>query len=284
MGNGPHDRGFLGEQSMGFFLGDQGYFFVEGPSGAAGHGVTAPGFDGVAYNPRTGHLIIYDNKAFARSGNVGSATAIDPARNLHQNLGTLIRRVNAMGHLPYRTEILDRLRRTQTALHTGKTWPINVQIAVSNASGRSTGVSQRLFRSGIQFIDYNRIQRKPSPFSRRCLNAAGVIGAVLGDLAQAIGDIGIQRQVRQRLENELQPGVTAILMRGEGVLVIIRLQEWEVADFQGRRAHTLLDVHIQGGASEQQARQAYENRSGVYQGPPKGWRVANQYAWMPPSM
>ena len=87
MGNGsPHDRGYAGEQSMGFFLGERGYFFVEGPSGAAGHGVTSPGFDGVAYNPKTRHLIIYDNKAFGRSGNVRGASAIDPNKNLSQNL------------------------------------------------------------------------------------------------------------------------------------------------------------------------------------------------------
>ena len=70
------DRGFSGEQSMGFYWGERGYFIVDGPSGAGGHAANASGFDGVAFNPNTGHMVIYDNKAFARAGNVYSATAI----------------------------------------------------------------------------------------------------------------------------------------------------------------------------------------------------------------
>jgi hypothetical protein len=83
MGSMPpsHARGYAGEQSMGFFLGERGYFFVEGPSGAAGHGVTTSGFDGVAFNPSSGHLIIYDNKSFARAANVSTATAVEPGRS-----------------------------------------------------------------------------------------------------------------------------------------------------------------------------------------------------------
>ena len=147
MGNGSsHDRGYAGEQSMGFFLGERGYFFVEGPSGAAGHGVTFRGFDGVAYNPKTRHLIIYDNKAWA-TGSVDRASAIDPNKNLSQNLDQLIQRVNGITNLPQRTEILDLLRRTRNAIQIGRNWPSNVQIAVSNSSGQSAGVSQRLSRS-----------------------------------------------------------------------------------------------------------------------------------------
>jgi hypothetical protein len=285
MGNGSsHNRGYAGEQSMGFFLGERGYFFVEGPSGAAGHGVTSPGFDGVAYNPTTQHLIIYDNKSFARSGNVSSATAIDPSRNLQQNLGNLIQRVNSMTNLPNRTEILNQLRRAQSAIQTGNNWPANVQIAVSNASGQSSGVSQRLSSRGIQFIDYTRTIRPSSPSQRRYVNAAALFGSLLGSLAQWIGDIGIQQQIRSRLENELRQAVSSLLMRGQGVLVIIRLQEWAIPDIQGRRARGLLGVHVQGGASQQAARQAWENTPRVLQGPPQGWRVATQYAWISPLM
>src|SRR5438093_7568944 len=91
VGDERHDRGYFGEQEMGFFLGERGYFIVVGPSGSGGHGITEKGLDGVAYNPKRDHLIIYDNKAFARSGNVASATAIDPATRLASNLDPVIR-------------------------------------------------------------------------------------------------------------------------------------------------------------------------------------------------
>jgi hypothetical protein len=284
MGNGsPHDRGYAGEQSMGFFFGERGYFFVDGPSGAAGHGITSSGFDGVAYNPKTRHLIIYDNKAFGRSGNVRGASAIDPNNKyLLQNLERFIQRVNGITNLPHKIEILDLLRRTRNAIQVGRNWPSNVQIAVSNASGQSTGVSQRLSRSGIQFIDYNQALRPPSLSQRKYMNAAGLFGSLLGSLAQWIGDIGIQRQIRNRLENELVHGVTSILMRGEGVLVIIQLQEWETTDVQGRRSRSLLDVLIQGGYTQQAAQQAWERTPHLLKGPPRGWRVVTQYGWIPP--
>jgi hypothetical protein len=96
-----HARGYAGEQSMGFFLGERGYFFVEGPSGAAGHGTTTSGFDGVAFNPKTRRLIIYDNKSFARAGNVRSATAIEPRLNLVQNPEAVMARLQRRADIPH---------------------------------------------------------------------------------------------------------------------------------------------------------------------------------------
>ena len=61
------NKGTFGEQGAGFFFGSQGYFLVEGPSGTQepGHAANAPGFDGVAYNVKTDHLIIYVHGAAA---------------------------------------------------------------------------------------------------------------------------------------------------------------------------------------------------------------------------
>jgi hypothetical protein len=146
-------RGHGGEQSMGFFLGERGYFFVEGPSGAGGHAANAAGFDGVAYNPTTDHLIIYDNKAFARAGNVYDASAI--TKNFSQNLNALIGRVQKMSGMPGQQQILNKLTATQQALNTSAAaWPTNVQVAVSNAGGQSTGVGGKLASGKISFIDY----------------------------------------------------------------------------------------------------------------------------------
>jgi len=157
-----HARGYAGEQSMGFFLGERGYFFVEGPSGSGGHGVTESGFDGVAFNPKTRHLIIYDNKSFASQNKVSSATAVDPAQNLNRNLEALIQRVQTMKQMPNQADILNSLRSTRTALQRGTAWPSNVDIAISNAGGRASGISSRLFRSGTRFIDFYQAPRAVS--------------------------------------------------------------------------------------------------------------------------
>ena len=130
------DKGYFGEQGSGFILGSQGYFLVEGPSGSGGHAANASGFDGVAFNPTIVDLILYDNKTFASDRNVRSATAIDPAVNLTQNLDGLISRLTTSQDIPRRIQILDLLRRTRLSLtSTGVAPPPNVRVAVTNFGG-----------------------------------------------------------------------------------------------------------------------------------------------------
>jgi len=148
-----HARGFGGEQGMGFihYRQEDGWIFFEGPSGSAGHGVTEPGFDGVAYNVRTGETHLVDNKSLARRGNVGSATAIDPSRNLGKNLDGLIQRVEAARDVPGRVRLLGRLRALKASLVAGKPLPQDVKLVVTGVGGQSTGVTARLQSEGVEF-------------------------------------------------------------------------------------------------------------------------------------
>ena len=152
------DRGYGGEQNMGFYWGERGYFLIDGPSGAAGHAGNAAGFDGVAYNPATGHMVIYDNKAYARAGKVYDASAI--STNLAKNLDSLIAKTHTLTDMPRQQDILRDLTSARAAVGNGSAWPKNVQIAVSNASGQSTGVGGKLEKAGVVFINYNAA---PSP-------------------------------------------------------------------------------------------------------------------------
>src|SRR6185503_20524370 len=121
------------------------------------------GFDGVAYNPTTGHLVIYDNKAFACAGNVYDASAI--TKNLAKNLDTLIGRVQNLSDMPQQQQVLGKLTTAGAALDTSAAWPESVQIAVSNASGQSTGVGgKKLGNGNISFINYYAAPSpKPAP-------------------------------------------------------------------------------------------------------------------------
>lgn len=152
-----HARGYSGEQAMGFeqYPSSDGWVFVEGPSGAAGHNATAPGFDGVAYNTKTGELHIVDNKSFKRTGNVHSATAI--TKNLGKNLNNLIAKVEAMPKksFPHKAKVLSLLKQTRDALAAGKSLPAKSKLTVTGSGGRSTGVSQRLKNLGVEFRDVN---------------------------------------------------------------------------------------------------------------------------------
>jgi hypothetical protein len=161
-----HNRGFTGEQHMGFILGQEGYEFIDGPSGAGGHGVTTSGFDGVAYNPRTGDLIIGDNKSLKRLGNVSSATALDPEVNLQKNLRRMIDHIENhpnLGNFPNRSVVLQRLKSAEQGMNTwikgGRQGTPNLggtRLVVFNAGGNSTGVGGKLAKTGlVHFEDLN---------------------------------------------------------------------------------------------------------------------------------
>ena len=147
-----HARGHAGEQGMGFELYPQseGWIFFEGPSGSAGHGTTTTGFDGVAYNTKTGELHLIDNKSLKRAGNVSSATAIDPSRNLSKNVDDLIARVEAAQDVPGRVRMLGLLRQTKTALVAGQPPPAGVKLMVTSVGGQTTDVSARLKSLGVE--------------------------------------------------------------------------------------------------------------------------------------
>jgi hypothetical protein len=151
----PHlVRGYAGEQTMGFvqYRWEDGWAIVRGTGGSQGHAVNAGGEDALAYNFRTGVLRIADNKAFARAGNVGSATAISD--NLGQNVDGMITAVEGMPpeQLPMRQDVLRLLRQTRAALRAGTPLPGRVDLVVHGEGGASTGVTARLRAMGIRFV------------------------------------------------------------------------------------------------------------------------------------
>jgi hypothetical protein len=150
---GNQARGIAGESGMGFaYRYEEGWAFLEGPSGGLGHRWNAPGFDGVAFRIRGDfELEILDNKSLARLGNVSSASAL--TTNLRKNLDDLITRANSasLNDVPRIAELRGALRDTRIALDSGGKMPSNVRLVVTNAGGRSTGVTTRLAQQGIEF-------------------------------------------------------------------------------------------------------------------------------------
>jgi hypothetical protein len=154
-------RSTIGEQTAGFWLGQRGYMILDGPGGSIGHAANASGFDGVAWNPKTKDLIIYDNKAFRRVGNVSDASAI--TTHLEKNLEKQIAHIEAgrkglpAAALKETNNALRKMRAALMALRSGGAWPNGVSLAVSSAGGFSKGVSAALAKKGIRFIDMNKV-------------------------------------------------------------------------------------------------------------------------------
>jgi hypothetical protein len=155
LSGGTEARGTGGEQGMGFaYSQQQGWAFLEGPSGTSGHASNAAGFDGVAFRtdgPPEIHIL--DNKSLASQGNVSSATAITD--NLGQNLDALAQRAAdpRMNDVPRIQELRDSIAQARDAVANGQPLPPNVHLVVTNSGGASTGVTARLAQQGVEFRD-----------------------------------------------------------------------------------------------------------------------------------
>jgi hypothetical protein len=147
--------GTRGEQDAGFLLGEAGYFVVEGPSGAGGHAANAPRPDGVAYNPQTRDMIIYDVKYYlrAKNVNVGKSTAL--VENLDPTyFDGLIQAVRARPDIPEQQEIISRLQFCKAGLAT-RSWPAHTRVAIVRTSGQAAGITSNLASKNVVFIDLN---------------------------------------------------------------------------------------------------------------------------------
>ena len=239
------DHGHFGEQSMGFYFGERGFFFVDGPSGAGGHGLYDHGFDGVGYNPQTSQLIIYDNKSFSSSRNIakGRADSIDPAVNLVQNLDAMIAQVQGMNDMPHRVKILEKLNQTRQAVHQFNTtsvvvanrriqWPRGVNLALSNAGGESKGVTKYWSDLGMQFIDFAnapppRRRQQPAPLAPPRTIEVKVPASARGQ-ANAAATVAVF-QIVDGLANYLNAGFQSEQANREVNMVLAGVRNWQVA-------------------------------------------------------
>ncbi|MCX6123243.1 MAG: hypothetical protein NTV34_00595, partial [Proteobacteria bacterium] len=158
MGTGAQNlnKGYIREQDAGFVWGQQGYVIMAGPSGDGGHAGNEHGADGCAFHPQTFDTVVYDNKAYASSRNLGSKAGetIDPTVRLGATLDRLINQIASGPDNPYRARVLSNLRAARGALSGGpQAWPSNVRLALTNVGGNSKGITQSLQQRGIVFID-----------------------------------------------------------------------------------------------------------------------------------
>ena len=273
------NKGTFGEQGAGFFFGSQGYFLVEGPSGTqdTGHAANAAGFDGVAYNVKTDHLIIYDNKTFKSDRNVSCGTAIDPKVNFGKNLSSLIARVESAKDIPRQGRILDLLRRTQSAVTcSGMAPPANVQIAITNFGGNSAGITTTLAGRGVSFIDMNRAPAVPARPARVYVNTqtipsmarpssdgvarynvrrgrADAAAAAVTFVAQGLNDLALKHAIEKELAR-LTGQISQAMVSEGGALVVINVDVFELPGIVGATTtRQLRSGYVVGGATQQQA-------------------------------
>ncbi len=172
-----------GEAGMGFsgYSSKEGWAFLSGPGGSAGHRWNEPGFDGVAFRTRGKFEIhILDNKSLARAGNINSSSAL--TRNLLSNLDELIATASQarLNNVPQIAQIRTSLQSVRIAVSNGQPLPSHTKLVITNFGGRSTGITARLASQGIIFRDL-MAPMVPSP-SSPLRGAGGTPGAQRGSL------------------------------------------------------------------------------------------------------
>ena len=110
-------------------------------------------------------------------------------------------------------------------------------------------------------------------------NAMAFLGMALGAGLQWLGDIGIRRNIENQLKTTFAKRIGEEFAQGNGVLVIIRMQEWARPDFNGMRARGLLGVYVEGGKTQEEALEKWRQPK-LLQGPPEGWRDYEEYMWL----
>lgn len=173
-------------------------------------------------------------------------------------------------------------------LKNGSKTPLHAKIrsnyALIYSGGKEVSVRQQATTSLKLPANSVRILRPNSRLRRAAgvRGGAAMIGVALGGLAQWLGNIGIQRRIQKEIETTHAKHINAVFAKGQGVLLIIHLQEWERPNDIGMRARTYLSVNVQGGPSKQQALHAWNWIPRLLQGAPKGWRIVTLYVWMDP--
>jgi hypothetical protein len=169
-----HAGGVMGELDAAFILGQRGFIIVIGPGGPAGHKLTEPGLDIVAYNPHTGILWIIDNKAGGGTGKVPDASAI--TKNLVKNLERATCKVVNAPNFKNKAKIVRMLKNTISAVKSKLELSNKVKIVVTTAGGYYSGISKKLAKDA--YITYEDLVGKEIRETRKAniksAKAAGV--------------------------------------------------------------------------------------------------------------
>lgn len=149
---GNEAKATLGESTMAFAHGADGWAFLDGPSGAAGHRWNGSGPDGVAFRTAADGRVevrILDNKAFKASDNVSSATALQKNLDLYDLRDQIADK--HFDNVPRIAELRDVISSAADAARVGKPLPDNLTLGVTTFGGNSRNVTDALLEDGIRF-------------------------------------------------------------------------------------------------------------------------------------
>jgi len=136
--------------------------------------------------------------------------------------------------------------------------------------------------SSLPVVSGSRLVRRAGKGVLQNQDAMAMLGVSLGLAIQWFGDVVTRQQFQRELQIKHGAAISGHLNRGDGVLVIARMQEWALPDFNGMRARGLLGVYIEPGKTQDEALANWRKPKLVKE-PPFGWRAYENYVWIDPN-
>jgi hypothetical protein len=178
------------------------------------------------------------------------------------------------------------------------------QMCVMLKNGKQTPLHAKIEANSVLFYEGGRVVKLPPmpspniklpPSSAEVLRvknpvrraagvqgAAAAVGVALAAAAQWLGSVAIERRVRKEIETTHAASIENIFARGDGLLIIVMLQEWKAPNDLGMRARFFLGVAVRGAPDQQTALAAWRNEMKLLPGPEKGMRAIENFVWLPP--
>lgn len=134
-------------------------------------------------------------------------------------------------------------------------------------------------------IQTRAYRRGFTPFKNMAKTQAGaeMLAQAVCKVLEVSGDYFINSKVKKYISTTGAEAIARIHANGDGALIIIRMQEWEVADFNQNRAHNLLGIYLSSGSSYGAAMSRWLNprEPKLTEMPKIGWRFYDDYIWLP---
>lgn len=147
------------------------------------------------------------------------------------------------------------------------------------ASGNGDGRATRRLLAG----------RFPAPYAREFYqrqgatqNAAALFGTLLASALHRANNWSINAQVQKQLESTYKSQVEGAFANGQGVLVIINIQEPVREDVNGFRSQVLRSIVLKPGPSAELTLRQWRSADSFGVGPDPNCRITEQYLWLDP--
>jgi hypothetical protein len=114
------------------------------------------------------------------------------------------------------------------------------------------------------------------------VNSAALLASMaLDKISNALAEWGIERETRQALEKR-QAFISRAFSAGHGVFVVVRVEQWKIADENGNRVRVFSSMHTIEASSFAEGKEIYLGTDYLEPSRGFGWEPVSRFFFIPP--